>query len=91
MTILLRAAAIGAVAAVLSVALGYGLAAFLHWDPQGISWMQWKPEVSVSFVTEDVIIVAIGAMVCCVLGAVPPAFRASRLDPFDAIVEGRFH
>ncbi len=92
MTILLRAAAIGAVAAVLSVGLGYGLAAFLHWEvPATISWMQWKPEVSVSFDTQDVIIVAIGAMVCCVFGAVPPAFRASRLDPFDAIVEGRFH
>lgn len=92
LTVLIRAGAIGTVAAILSIALGYGLSAFLGWTPPDtMAWLQWKPGISVSFVPADLVTITAGAMICCVCGAVPPALRASRLDPFDAIIEGRFH
>lgn len=90
-SILLRATAIGAAAAVLSVLCGVGLSYLLGWIPPAeIGWLSWKPIVSVRIDQDDLILVATGAMLCCGLGAIPPAWKASNLDPFDAIVEGRF-
>ena len=89
-SILLRATAIGAAAAVLSLLCGWGLSLALRWTPQEIHWLQWKPIVTVQLHEVDLLLVAAGAMLCCGLGAIPPAWKASRLDPFDAIVEGRF-
>lgn len=89
-SILLRATAIGAAAALLSLLCGWGLSQALAWPPRDFSWLQWKPVVAVQLHQMDLLIVAAGAMLCCGFGAIPPAWRASRLDPFDAIVEGRF-
>jgi ABC-type lipoprotein release transport system permease subunit len=90
-SILVRATAIGAAAALVSLLCGFGLRAFLGWTPPSdITWLQWKPIVTVMLAQNDLILVTAGAMLCCGLGAIPPAWRASRLDPFDAIVEGRF-
>lgn len=90
-SILLRATSIGAAAAILSVLCGIGLSWLLGWvPPNEIQWLQWKPVVSVRINKDDLILIATGAMLCCGLGAIPPAWRASKLDPFDAIVEGRF-
>ncbi|MFO0979185.1 MAG: FtsX-like permease family protein, partial [Planctomycetaceae bacterium] len=90
-SILARATAIGAIAAALSLLLGLGLSAFLGWNPPGdVAWLRWKPVVYVSLDKADLFLVASGAMLCCACGAVPPAWKASRIDPFEAIVEGRF-
>lgn len=89
-SILLRSMAIGGLAALVSLACGQGLALCLAWNDQSLSWLAWKPVVEVDLQPVDLAIVAAGAMLCCALGAIPPAWRASRLDPFDAIVEGRF-
>lgn len=89
-SVLLRAIAIGGGAAILSLALGAGLSAFLCWSPAKIDWLQWKPIVSIQLAPIDIFLVAVGAMLCCGLGALLPAWKASQLDPFDAIVEGRF-
>tara|TARA_R110002049_G_scaffold251918_5_gene426362 strand:+ start:4248 stop:6155 length:1908 start_codon:yes stop_codon:yes gene_type:complete len=90
-TILLRATVIGAAAAVLSLLCGWGLGLFLGWSsPPEYQWLHWKPVVSIHMNQFDVALVFAGAMICCGLGAIPPAWKASRLDPFDAIVEGRF-
>ncbi len=92
LTILLRSAVIGVAAALASIAVGFGISQFLAWiPPSGFTWIQMKPVVAVSIATMDLVLVAGGAVVCCCLGAIPPAWKASRLDPFDAIVEGRFH
>jgi hypothetical protein len=90
-SILLRATAIGAAAAALSLLCGHGLSAALEWRPPSqLAWLAWKPLVAVQLAHADLFVVAAGAMLCCCLGAIPPAWKASRLDPFDAIVEGRF-
>jgi ABC-type lipoprotein release transport system permease subunit len=89
-SILLRATAIGAAAALLSLLCGWGLSQAMAWPPRDSAWLQWKPVIAVQLHQWDLLIVAAGAMLCCGFGAIPPAWRASRLDPFDAIVEGRF-
>ena len=90
-SILLRAAAIGAAAALLSLLCGLALGLVLSWTPPiDQRWLSWKPIVSVAITRSDLVLVASGAMLCCGMGAIPPAWKASRLDPFDAIVEGRF-
>lgn len=92
MTILLRSAVIGVAAALASIAVGFGISQFLAWTPpSSVTWAQLKPIVAVSIAPLDLLFVAGGAVGCCCLGAIPPAWKASRLDPFDAIVEGRFH
>lgn len=90
-SILLRSAAIGLLAALISLVCGYSLALALEWKPsEQWAWMAWKPMIQIEFNWIDMAIVATGALVCCGAGALPPAWKASRLDPFDAIVEGRF-
>lgn len=91
MTVLLRSAVIGLAAALFSVVLGIGLSQFLGWVPAGSpTWLQGKPVVQVLIDSFDLLLVSMGAIACCCLGAIPSAWRASRLDPFDAIIEGRF-
>lgn len=89
--IFLRAAIIGLLAALLCSILGSLLAYALSWKtPPDWTFLAWKPTVAVDLEPFDYLVVLAGAMLCCALGAVWPAWRASRLDPFDAIVEGRF-
>lgn len=90
--VLLRAIAIGILAGALSVGLGHLIALALGWHPTPGTWLSaWKPEVRLIITPETIGIVVVGALACCALGSLLPAWRASRLDPFDAIVEGRFH
>ena len=89
--VLLRAAAIGILAGVVSVAFGYLISLGLAWPvAPGSCWETWKPTVTVIVTPTDVITVFLGALTCSGLGAIFPSWRASRMDPFDAIVEGRF-
>jgi ABC-type antimicrobial peptide transport system permease subunit len=89
--VFLRAAVIGALSAGVTLGLGYLAGQLLGWEPSPeMNWVTWKPIIKVIIEPEDMILVVVGALTCCGLGSLIPAFRASRLDPFDAIVEGRF-
>lgn len=89
--VVLRAAVIGFLAGCLSVVFGKFLAAFLEWPaPVNSMLASWKPTVRISLTPQDVLLVFLGALICAAVGAIYPATRASRIDPFDAIVEGRF-
>jgi FtsX-like permease family len=93
-----RSLIVGVLAAGLSICLGTVLA----WIMASISGRAISlenlslptlvvPKVSIVFHRVDYLTVCIGALICSGLGAVFPAWRASAIDPFDAIVEGKFH
>ncbi len=88
--VLIRALTIGMLAAILCSAVGYGLAMFLGADLSSSRLFFWKPIISVILQPDDLLLVAIGALLCACLGAIMPAIKASGLDPFDAIMEGQF-
>lgn len=89
--VVLRASVIGFLAGCLSVVFGKFLAAFLEWTaPANSILAAWKPTVRISLTPQDILLVFLGALICAAVGAIYPAIRASLIDPFDAIVEGRF-
>jgi hypothetical protein len=89
--VLIRAAAIGIIAGLVSVACGLAISQFLNWTPAASSFFAaWKPHVSIIIGLADIAVVLVGAVLCAAIGAILPAWKAARLDPFDAIVEGRF-
>ncbi|WP_372717707.1 ABC transporter permease [Novipirellula sp.] len=89
--IFLRAAIIGVLAAVVTISFGALAAIFFNWQPSTASALaQVKPVIHVIIGPKDIALVVIGALTCCTVGAIIPANKASRMDPFDAIVEGRF-
>ncbi len=49
-----------------------------------------KPVVSAQLTRSDLWFVALISIVCCLVGAIGPGISAARLDPFDALVQGRF-
>lgn len=88
--VLLRALTIGFLAALLCSAVGYAIAQFLSANFVDDTAFFWKPVISVILAPEDIMLVALGALLCAAFGAVMPAVKASALDPFDAIMEGQF-
>lgn len=89
--VLLRAAAIGILAGVVAAAAGWAIGQALAWRPPANSgFAAWKPGISIHIHPYDVALVMIGAVACAAIGAIFPAWKAAKLDPFDAIVEGRF-
>jgi ABC-type lipoprotein release transport system permease subunit len=89
--VLLRAIAIGILAGLVSTAAGLALQQFLAWKPAAASTLLgWKPHITILISARDVLVVMLGAVTCAAVGALFPAWKASRLDPFDAILEGRF-
>jgi hypothetical protein len=89
--VFLRSLLIGFFAIIVTVSFGYLLALILIYQPPAdITWLQWKPQVRINFQPVDLIIVSAGALFCCSFGALIPSRKASRMDPFDAIMEGRF-
>lgn len=89
--VLLRAAAIGIIAGMVAVVAGFGIASFLEWSPPAsMPFAAIKPRVSIILGVGDIVVVLVGAVLCAAIGALLPAWKASRLDPFDAIIEGRF-
>lgn len=89
--VLVRAAALGILAGLLAAIAGFAIEKFLSWVPTAGTFLAtWKPVVSIQVGVADIAIVILGAILCAAIGAILPAFRASRIDPFDAIVEGRF-
>jgi ABC-type antimicrobial peptide transport system permease subunit len=89
--VLIRAAAIGVLAGVLAGIAGWGIeyALSLELSPDSL-FARLKPNINVDIHTTDVLLVMIGAVACAAMGAIFPALKAAKLDPFDAIVEGRF-
>ena len=86
-----RSAVIGVLAAAVTIGLGFVTAAVLEWQPPtDADWASWKPVIHVIIQPADILVVVLGAITCCTLGSVIPANKASRMDPFDAIIEGRF-
>ncbi|EAQ81607.1 ABC transporter permease [Blastopirellula marina] len=89
--VFLRSAIIGVLAAAVTVGFGILMALLLEWSPPVDSWMYgWKPVVHLIIRPIDMGIIVVGALLCCMFGSLLPANRASRMDPFDAILEGRF-
>lgn len=89
--VVFRAAAIGFLAGVATLLAGFALARIIEWEPEQAMWyLTWKPTVKIDISVQDAIFVVLGSLGCSCFGAIIPAWRASRLDPFDAIVEGRF-
>lgn len=87
--VVLRALLIGLFAGILTVVVGY-LVAWLLAVPAP-AFAAWKPEISILILPSDVLTVFSGALLVAGIGALVPGWRASRMDPFEAIVEGRFH
>lgn len=77
--VFLRAAVIGLVAGVLTIVVGLILGWLLRFVP--VSIVTWPV---------DLIAVFLSALACCIIGSLYPAWDASRVDPFDAIIEGKF-
>jgi hypothetical protein len=89
--VVIRAASIGLIAGFGSLVAGWLLGMFFGWvPPTGIALLRHKPVMSILFDPVDLTIVLLGAVLCSCLGALLPAWRAAKVDPFDAIVEGRF-
>lgn len=89
--VLVRAMIIGLLAAVLSLAMGLLFGWLVGPEPKTWGWtLPWSP-VNVVFVQWDLAVVFVGALACSGIGALAPAWRAGSIDPFDAIMEGRFH
>jgi ABC-type lipoprotein release transport system permease subunit len=89
--LLARAVIIGVMAAVLCCGIGVFLAAALGKTLIGSEYLTWLPQVRVVLGLNEYLLVTIGAVLCAGLGVLMPALKASRLDPFDAIMEGQFH
>jgi putative ABC transport system permease protein len=89
--VLLRAAAIGVLAGVVAAVAGWSIQSLLRaCNTSNSSAMSWLPPIHLAIHPADVVVVIAGAILCAAVGAILPAWKASRLDPFDAIVEGRF-
>ena len=87
--VFLRSFFVGILAGVMMLIFGGVGLWLLNWPPN-VEWLSWKPVVVARVETVDCLIVFLGAIACCLVGAFLPAWNASRLDPFEAIVEGRF-
>lgn len=89
--LLARAVIIGVMAAILCCGIGVILAAALGRTLIGSEYLTWLPQVRVVLGLNEYLLVTLGAVLCAGLGVLMPALKASRLDPFDAIMEGQFH
>ncbi|MEM7477835.1 MAG: FtsX-like permease family protein, partial [Planctomycetota bacterium] len=76
--VFLRSTVIALLAALLTIVFGYSSSILL------------SPWISIEITIVDLGLVLVGALLCCAFGSLWPARRASKMDPFDAIVEGRF-
>ena len=89
--VLFRSLVIGVLAAFLCMLVGLVLGQFLAADLSEVELFIWKPVITVALGISDYLLIAAGAILCAALGSIMPAIRASRLDPFDAIMEGQFN
>ena len=77
--VFLRAALIGVLAGGLSLLAGLAVA-----------WLLRLVPVLISIRVFDLAAVFVCSIVCCVVGSLYPAWTASRVDPYETIIEGKF-
>lgn len=98
--VMLRAAIIGLCAAAVAAFFGWGFCRFLTWSPglgsKGPEAHQWweavlamKPVALARLDLWQDRAFLLATVACSVLGSLIPAVKASRLDPFDAIIQSR--
>lgn len=78
--ILGRATVVGLTAAIVAVAVAMAGKPMLA---------QWSVEMQFSLMEFGEVIVT--TVVCCIIGALFPSWFAARLDPFENVVQGKFH
>ncbi|MDR3233219.1 MAG: FtsX-like permease family protein, partial [Planctomycetaceae bacterium] len=81
--IFLRSMSIGVISVFVTIALGFGLQLLLsyEWDLLFIR----LPSVYLVFRWFDILILTAGELIVCFVGTLPPAYKASKLDPFAAV------
>ena len=79
--ILFRSIIIGMPAVLITALIG------LVWKIPNIDY--YSP-IHIAFDPFDIILVSIGVLICCCVGALLPAFSAKSMNPFDAISKGKF-
>ena len=89
--LLIRAVVIGVMAAGLCCAIGVLLTNILNGSFGETQSLPWLPQIHVVIGVLEYGFITLGAILCASLGVLVPAFKASRLDPFDAIMEGQFN
>lgn len=89
--LVIRAVVIGVFAGALCSGVGVLLAVLLS-SPEHLGELgAWVPRISIILGAPEYAAVCVGALLCASLGVLVPAIKASRLDPFVAIMEGQFH
>lgn len=98
--VMLRAAIIGMCAAGVAVAFGWAFCRFLSWQPAlgpaspaaadlWTNLLQLKPVALTRIDLWEDRVFLIATVACSVIGSLIPAIKASRLDPFDAVIQSR--
>jgi len=98
--VMLRAAIIGICAAGVAALFGWGFCSFLSWHPVLNTTTASSPDLwgmtlrlkPVALATLDLWqdrAFLLATVACSVFGSLLPAIKASRLDPFDAIIQSR--
>lgn len=98
--VMLRAAIIGVCAAALAAVFGWLFCSFLSWNPGLTDLSNRVPSWLVSLISLKPVALAtldlwqdrgflLATIACSGLGSLIPAVKASRLDPFDAIMQSR--
>lgn len=98
--VMLRAAIIGICAAGVAVLFGWAFCSFLSWQPAvpsaGRSLPDWwamllrlKPVALATLDLWQDRAFLLATVACSVFGSLLPAIKASRLDPFDAVIQSR--
>jgi ABC-type lipoprotein release transport system permease subunit len=98
--VMLRAAIIGICAAGVAAAFGWAFCRFLSWQPvldpatpaPTILWgtlLQLKPVALATLDLWEDRAFLLATVACSVFGSLLPAIKASRLDPFDAVIQSR--
>ena len=85
-SVVLEALVIGAIASVVGLFLGLGLAKFLN---QVFVWLSIDlPQVGTVFATRTIVVALIVGIVTTAIAAIRPALRATRVEPIAAVREG---
>jgi ABC-type lipoprotein release transport system permease subunit len=98
--VMLRAAIIGICAAGVAALFGWGFCSFLSWRPvldaldrPSQEWLgtllRLKPVALATLDLWQDRAFLIATVACSVFGSLLPAIKASRLDPFDAVIQSR--
>ncbi len=90
--VLLRAVLIGLLAGGVTCLAGWGFVKIFSFDlTDAINTNPgWESAISAVVLPSDLLLIFLGSILCCGVGAIYPAWRASRLDPIEAVIEGRF-